>query len=225
MSPQAGNVLLEEITPRLRQAIPHAVGKVGIDDAEELVQDAIAVAAKMLHDLERRGKSVTPGNVAYYTILNIKSGRRSTGTGRTDVMMPGTQLDGTSCVLSLEDEVGYDPELDEPIRLGEMLADSADDPSMEGARNLDWESFLQSRDYRYRVIVQGIVEGKTTLATAKECGEKYRHVRELRVKLAADVREFMGPDAMANCLRTPAWKGNVTVDREKAACRADRRRP
>jgi len=224
MSPQAGILLLEEIAPRLRSAIPHVVGKVGIDDAEELVQDAIAVAAQMLDRVERQGKQVTPGNIAYYTILNIKSGRRSTGSGRTDVMMAGTQLDGTSCVLSFEEEVGYDPELNEPIRLGEFLTASTDDPSMEGARNIDWESFLESHDYRYGVIILGIAQGKTALATARECGESYHHVRQLRAKLADDLREFMGPDAMADCLRAPAWRGDVMAGRETSACKAGRRR-
>jgi len=37
--------------------------------------------------------------------------------GRTDVMGSGTQLDHKAAVLSLEEEVGYDPELDEAIRL------------------------------------------------------------------------------------------------------------
>ena len=36
---------------------------VGSEDTEELLQDALTVAAKMLHDLEERGKEVTPGNI------------------------------------------------------------------------------------------------------------------------------------------------------------------
>ena len=59
---------------------------VGSEDKEEELQDALAVAAKMLHDLEERGKEVTPGNITYYTILHMKSGRRSYSGGRTDVM-------------------------------------------------------------------------------------------------------------------------------------------
>ena len=74
MSPQAGFVLMEEIAPRLRSAIPQCVHKVGAEDDEELYQDGLAMAAKLLDGLERRGKQVTPGNVAYYTILHLKSG-------------------------------------------------------------------------------------------------------------------------------------------------------
>jgi len=223
MSPQAGIQLVEEIAPRLRSAIPYVVGKVGIDDAEELVQDAIAIAAQMLDRLERQGKQVTPGNIAYYTILNIKSGRRSTGAGRTDVMMPGTRIAGRCGVLSLEDEVGYDPELDEPICMDGLLTTSTDDPAMEAGRNLDWESFLESHDYRYGVIVRGIAEGKTSRETARECKEPYSRVRRLRTKLADELREFMGPDALSQSLQVPAWKRDVMAGREAAACKADRR--
>ena len=64
MSPKAGFVLLDQIEPRLRATMPYIRG-VGSEDTEELLQDALALAAKMLHDLEERGKEVTPGNVAY----------------------------------------------------------------------------------------------------------------------------------------------------------------
>ena len=86
MSPRAGFVLMDEIAPRLRNAIPRCVSKVGAEDDEELLQDGLAMAAHMLHNLEERGKEVTPGNVAYYTLLHLKSGRRSYSTGHTDVM-------------------------------------------------------------------------------------------------------------------------------------------
>jgi len=50
------------------------------------------MAAKLLDRTERQNKTVTPGNIAYFTILHIKSGRRSTGSSMVDVMGTGTQL-------------------------------------------------------------------------------------------------------------------------------------
>jgi hypothetical protein len=144
MSPEAGEMLMGQIAPRLRSAIPKCVHPVGAEDAEELVQDAIATAAQMLHNVEAAGETVTPGNIAYFTILHMKSGRRSVCRSRADVMGCGTQLDHKSCVLSLEEEVGYDEESGEPIALGELLASRADDPSMAGSRNVDWSDFLES---------------------------------------------------------------------------------
>src|ERR1043166_7175116 len=167
MSPQAGVVLVEEIAPRLRTVVPH-IKPVGCEDSEELYQDGLAMAAKMLDQLEQRGKEVTPGNVAYYVTLHLRSGRRSHGSGRTDAMASTTQLDHKSCVLSLETEVGYDPELDEAIQLGDLLTCSKDDPSMAAGRNVDWEMFLDTHDYRYGVIAEDMAMGKTMMEAAMD---------------------------------------------------------
>lgn len=113
MSPSAGKMLIDKIAPRLRHAIPKAVHPFGGEDAEELVQDSIAIAAQMLHSVESAGKDFTPGNIAYFAVLHMKSGRRSQSSSRTDVMAPGTQLDQRCSVQSVDEEVGYDPELDE----------------------------------------------------------------------------------------------------------------
>jgi hypothetical protein len=90
---------------------------VGAEDSEELVQDAIVTAAQMLSRLDVAGKTVSPGNVAYYTILHMKSGRRSQCRSRADVMACCTQLDHRSSLLSTEEEVVWDPELDEPVHV------------------------------------------------------------------------------------------------------------
>ena len=85
MSPRAGFILQDQVVPRLRSAIPNVVHCVGAEDAQELIQDSIAMAAKLMHNVEKAHKKVTPGNIAYYTIQHIKSGRRSTGSSMVDV--------------------------------------------------------------------------------------------------------------------------------------------
>lgn len=62
MSPQSGLILIEEIIPRLRATVPECVMPVGVEDAEELLQDAIAVAAQMLHTVEHSGREVIRGH-------------------------------------------------------------------------------------------------------------------------------------------------------------------
>jgi hypothetical protein len=200
------------------------VKTVGCEDHEELYQDGLAMAAHMLDGLERRKKQVTPGNIAYYTILHLKSGRRSYSTGHTDVMGSATQIGHNSIVLSLEEEVGFDDETNSPIRLEEMLTDGRDDPSMEAGRNLDWESFLDDHDPRYLCIVHDLGSGRTMLDTAKACRITYSEVREIRDRLVEDLEKWMGPGAIADSVHVPQWMGNILVDREKTACRADRRR-
>jgi hypothetical protein len=224
MTPEAGEVLLGEIAPRLRSAIPRCVQPVGAEDSEELVQDAIVVAAKMLENVERAGKKVTPGSIAYYTILHMKSGRRSQGASRADVMACGTQLDRLSAVMSLDEEVDFDPMSDEPITLHELLATEGEDPAMAGGRNVDWELFIASHDHRYGVIVKGMIEGRTARSMADDNGRGFSRIFPLMNKLADDLREFMGEQAIRDSAKIPGWRGNLVVDRERAACQADRRR-
>ena len=224
MSPSAGCLLVEQIAPRLRALVPKSVKPVGAEDAEELVQDAITIAAQMLHRVEQSGKKFTPGNIAYYAVLHMRSGRRSQGSSRIDTMAQGTQLDAKSTVLSFEEEVGYDPELDAPITLGELLASDHEDPAMEAARNIDWELFIRTHDYRYGIMVKGMAEGRSLKATAEASEHLYMSLYGLKEQMAADVREYLGDEALADSVQTPRWKASINRDREKTACRADRRR-
>ena len=217
-------LLVEQIAPRLRTLVPKSVKPVGAEDTEELVQDAIVVAAQMLDRVERSGKKVTAGNIAYYALLHMRSGRRSQGSSRTDTMAPGTQLDHSSTVLSFEEEVGYDPELDEPIVLGELLASDHEDPAMEATRNIDWQLFLVTHDYRYGVIIKGMAEGRTLKDTSRDAGAGYSRLYQIKQRMAEAVREYLGDDAIADSAQTPRWKASIAVDRERTACRADRRR-
>src|SRR4051812_13277746 len=180
MSPEACEVLMGAIVPRLKAAVPKCVRLVGAEDHEELVQDGIAIAARMLHLSEVAGKMAPPSSVAYYTLQHLKSGRRSTGNSRADVMATGTQLDLSSSVLSLEEEVGFDEELGEPIVLGEMLACRGEDPAMAGGRNVDWEQFLGTHDHRYRVIVSSIAKGEKPGEMAKALGIEYHQFQYVR---------------------------------------------
>lgn len=202
-------MLLEEIAPRLRSVIPRCVRKVGAEDDEELVQDALVTAAKMLQSVETAGKQVTAGNIAYYVILHMKSGRRSSGCGRTDALASATQLDGKSSVMSMEDEVGYDPELDEPITLVELIAEEREDPAMAGGRNVDWDEFLRSHDYRYGIIVAGIIQGLNLGQTARATGLQYHQLTYLKQRLVDDLVAFMGHKAIADAARIPSWRANL----------------
>lgn len=52
--------------------IPHPIKPVGAEDHEELLQDATAMAARLLHRCKANGKTVTPGNIVYYTGLHTR---------------------------------------------------------------------------------------------------------------------------------------------------------
>lgn len=68
MPPETGALLLHEVVPRIRAAVPRSVRTVGSEDHEELIQDTICMAARLYENAERAGKQVTPGNIAYYAI-------------------------------------------------------------------------------------------------------------------------------------------------------------
>lgn len=86
MNSQTGDMLINEIGPRLASLIPHSVVPVGAEDVEELCQDGMAMAAKLLTRCIETGKAVTPGNIAFYTVRLLRAGRRSTGCTATDVI-------------------------------------------------------------------------------------------------------------------------------------------
>ena len=209
MSPQAGHMLVHEIAPRLRTLIPQSVTPLGCEDTEELIQDSIALAAKMIHNVEAQGKTVTAGNIAYYAVLHMRSGRRSNGRSNVDVMAPGTQLDQKSSLSSMDDEVAYDPEIDEPITLKDLLASDDEDPSTAGARNVDWDTFIASHDYRFGVFLKGLAEGRTFKEAGRNCGMGKWSGYYLQKQVAKALTEFLGPDAIADSVRTPSWKANL----------------
>ena len=210
MSPEAGEMLMGEIAPRLRAAVPRCVKTVGGEDSEELVQDAIVTAAQMLHNVEQAGKKVTPGNIAYYTILHMKSGRRSQCRSRADVLATGTQMDCRSSMLSLKEEVGFDEELNEPVVLGDLLCSRSEDPSVAASRKINWQEFLTKNDRRYSVIAKAMASGEKPGDVAKKNRMTYAQLRWLILNMAADVME------------PPHWRSSIKVKSEKAACLADR---
>ena len=52
----------------------------------------------------------------------------------------------------------------------------------------------------------------------------YAGIREVREHLVEELEEFMGEDVIADAATVPKWRGNIMADKERMACRADRRR-
>ena len=68
-----------------------------------------------------------------------------------------------------------------------------------------------------------MVSGKTTVETAKEIRLGYSSAVALKNKMASELREYMGEDAIADSIHVPSWRGNILAEKERAACKADRR--
>ena len=102
MSPAAALILEMQIYPIIRNTIPRKAKPMGSEDYQELVQDTTATAAAMIDAMEKSGKKPIPSSIAYYSIQRTKSGRRSYGDSRTDVMNPGYLMDNEGSVCSMQ---------------------------------------------------------------------------------------------------------------------------
>ena len=220
MSPTAGEMLVREIVPRLQSTIPYSVSRFSAEDSEELLQDATALAARLLHNAEASGKQVTPGNIAYYATLHVRSGRRFHSSG-TDALGSQTQLCGRSRVSSLDESLGGDAE--EPMTLGDVLASEAEDPSETAARNLDWQALVATLDEKALAVLRCMAGEVRLQELANRCGVGRSTVQDRRNRLTDLVCEFMGSEVLKELSHAPRWQENLRAFREQLACRLERR--
>ena len=221
MTVKSGQLLVDEIVPRIAAVVARSVKMVGCEDVQEVTQDAIAMAARMLDSVEKAGKKVTPGNIAYYCLQHIKSGRRSVGNSVVDVLATGTQLHGKCVVESLNEIDPYDHGDDDGgnFSLAEMVSRDTEDPATIGARELDWEKFMESQDECGKTLVMCAAEGHHMSDVAKQCGVSPHVVQQRRNRLASDLREFFGDNILAELARAPRWMNSLMAARERhAAC-------
>ena len=242
MSPEAGFLLQDQIVPRLISAIPNAVSFIGSEDAKELVRDGTLIAAKMIHNAEQAGKrvvrnpgagrrgarkvrTISAGNIAYYTIQKLKCGRRSTGSCTVDVYGSGTQINGATRLTSLDEAapVTSVDDVGEPLVLHDVLSNDQEDPATKSARNLDWDSFMASLSARDQAIINCLVEGKPLASLARRRHLNSSTILYHKERLALKIQEYMGSDILIQIRRKPNWKDSLDASRGRLACREERR--
>ncbi len=208
MSPRAGEMLLDEIMPIIQGVVPTSVRQVGCEDAEELVQDALAIAAQMLQALEDAGKQVIIAkSIAYYSIQRIKSGRRSYSSGRTDVCSPGCQLDRRCVIMSLD--MPMDIQDDDSQTLGESLACRSDDPSMMAGRDIDWNELEARLDARKRGVIAALNAGHGTDTIAKTLKVSAPRVTQIKREIGGVIIEQWGSNSVEQLSDEPLWKSSL----------------
>ena len=234
MTTNAGVLLCTQVVPRLQSAIPAAVNCVGSEDAQELIQDGTAMAAKMIHNAERNGKRVTraatgrrgeisAGNIAYYTVVKLRNGCRSSGMVTGDVYGAGTQINGRTRLNSLEEVVASDEETGgEIFLLHDVLSDPQEDPGTRAARKMDWQEFIAALPERERVAVEFMGEGRSLRDAAHRLGVSDSAMQSSKRNVAEKILEFMGFDILVQIQRRPQWKQNLETIRERMACREER---
>ncbi len=240
MSPQVGFLLQDQVVPRLRSAIPQAVSFIGSEDAQELIQDATALAAQMIHNAEQAGKKVvrnpgagcrgarkvriiSAGNVAFFTIQKLKCGRRSTGSSTVDVYGSGTQINGKSRLESMEQVVASNEENGGEIYLlHDVLASNQEDPATKAARRMDWSEFLSGQSKRDVALIDCLVKGKPLASLARRRHLNTSTILYHKRRLGDAVLEHFGKDIIPQVLRKPNWKDSLHATKERLAVRYER---
>ena len=242
MSPQAGFLLQTEILPRLISCIPQAVSFIGSEDAQELVQDGTLIAAQMIHNAEQAGKrvvrypgagrrgartvkTISAGNVAFYTIQKLKCGRRSTGSSTVDVYGSGTQINGTTRLTSLDEAApgASADDVGEPLVLHDVLSRDEEDPATKALRKMDYDSFMATLSARDVAIINCLVEGKPLASLARRRHLNTSTLLYHKERLALKIQDYMGADILIQIRRKPNWKDSLDASRERLACREERR--
>jgi hypothetical protein len=221
MSPHCAELIVHQVVPRLKSLVPISVRPVGHEDPHELIQDGSLMAARMLLSAEAKGKKVTAGNVTHYTVLHLRSGRRSYSAGCSDVLHPKSRIlrgEPESFEFHVkEDECGG-----EPLMLADVFSNDSEDPSTAAARKLDWELFWKGLNERCRAVLTMLAEGAPMRHVAARFKVSITTIRAVKDQLAALVREFFGDSILAEIARQPQWKHNLMAQRELVACREQR---
>jgi hypothetical protein len=221
MSPRAEWLLVNEIQPRIGSAVKYAVNKVGSEDDGELTQDGLCMAAKMLTNTEINGKEVTAGNIAYYTLQHLKSGRRSYGSSILDPLHPMSQINGISTLASFHDSFKQDDDGGE-LSLEEVMATNSEDPAYATARRMDWAAFMAGLDTRTLAVIECLLAGEKLSLLAEQLKLSVWTMHECKKRLAQKVVEFMGVDVLVVCQEKPSWANNINATREHQACKFER---
>ena len=215
--------LLLQLQSRLRMAVPQLVAMIGADDPDELVQDGLVIALRIYRSTQAAGKTVTVGNLVYYTIRHLRSGRRSTGERRNDVLHPAATLRGHCQVQSLDQPLSHYDESEEALTLHDCLASAADDPATSAGRRLDWAMVLSALDPVKNAILLALLEG-TALALLVPALKRSRSSLHHDQKLLGDlVCQRLGQDILQDIQTRPTWRNNLSSERERLACRIERR--
>jgi DNA-directed RNA polymerase specialized sigma24 family protein len=211
MSPSAALMLEKQIYPIIRNTIPRTARPIGCEDHEELVQDATASAAEMIESMEKSGRAPLPHSIAYYSIQRTKSGRRSYGARRLDVMSAGFRMDHEGSVCSMQDPVCDEND----SNVGDTIASKSEDMATKVLRQIDWSEFLETLDARKRRIVEEMMFGFGTGDLARLLAISATRIVQLKREIGQKIKEFMGDNILVDAGQESVWERDIRCLREK----------
>ena len=223
MSPEAGNILVAEIMPRIQKYMKRNICRMyGSEDTEELTADCLAWAAKTVTADEKAGRTIKPKSIAYVAVLRARYGLRSTGVRQRDVLDPMAQKLNRAKLVSLDQPLMTNNENN--VRYWrEVLADVSDDPAEKAGRNLDWSDALKKLKAIQRDILTSELDGRSRqdLATKYDLTLSMIHhyVRRSRKILA----EHWQPEDINTFRQQSLWRKHVRTYRERCNWRTFRK--
>jgi hypothetical protein len=117
--------------------------------------------------------------------------------------------------------LGFD-ETGDSMSLANVFDNGHDDPSVQAARNVDWETIYGNQTPRRRKLLAVAAEGSTLRHGARLLGLSDSGIQLEKKKLAWALAEFMGANILSEVTRQPPWENNIMTGRERQACRAPR---
>ena len=221
MTNAAGQLLVNEIAPIIQATVPRVVKLAASEDAAEVVQSTLAMAANMVESVERAGKKPIARMIAFYAIQRAKSGRRFGYGGNCDTMSPAAMLQSGVTMEYMDAPVTDD---DEGTCLHDVLVDSSgEDTAQAAARNLDWAELaldMNSRDLAILEMAGGAVSNKQL---SRKLGLSPARITQLKRELGRQIKYRWGEAALADSMILPRWRVGMRCLRERAACRWERR--
>ena len=225
MSPRAGQLLIDQIVPRIRSAVGRGqVRRFGSEDAAELVQDGTCQAAQMLDAAEAAGKPLMPASVAYYALRALQSGRRSGvgGASRTDAMAPGAALAGRSSVVSMDAPLDSADGQEGDYTLQDTLAAPGEDAGAEAGRRLDWDQVLPRLNARQRGVLLATAEGRGPGEIAVQYEVTAPRICQLREGLGPYIVSAWGGNGIQDSATPPVWRQGMRAAQERRMGRRER---
>ena len=220
MSPQSCDLLLTKIMPALEKTVPRHVYPSAGEDAAELVQDGLAIAAGMLEADEKAGRTSLPTSIAFYTVQRLKSGSRSHSSSTTDVLSLFAQRSGKVSVVSMHGAINQQSDDgDENLCIGDLLTFRGDDPGTKACRSLDWHEFFDSLGARERDVVRDISQGIAFKHTAGKLNISQPRLTQIKQRIGRQIKAYMGGSIQTEILEKPLWEKSVRSTRENDAAR------
>lgn len=215
--------MLKEVAPRLRAGIGPSIARAGGEDDSEILQDGLVIALGLLRSAESKGKKVSPGNIAHFTIKLLRAGRRSAGYRKNDVLHPAAHLNGHSKVQSMDAPMSEGENGEEPLTLHDSLASREDDPATAAARRMDWERLLDTLDRTAKAILMALAEGRELTLLVHRLKRSRSSLQNDKQRLGRLVHERLGPNILVQAQARPLWVNTLDAIRERLDCRAERR--